>query len=184
MINSDLIMVRGDSRTKMDFRGILLMFVSCSRVTAHRWALQPLFWLSFATYALERSHLILCPAIRRFLFLHSVTEKLLYKHDLGGNLWWFLLHSFPHTSLNRIHIILTSFVRHGNSFFYVMCIWRLWHLSNLSWNTNVWLISHPCDKHIIMCSKALTILSQEKKLHIFRQFQRKSLLVQTLSWCG
>ena len=47
MINSDLIMVRGDSGTKMDFRGNLLMFVSCSGVTAHRRASQAPFLTQF-----------------------------------------------------------------------------------------------------------------------------------------
>lgn len=31
------------------------------------------------------------------------------------------------------------------------CIWCLWHLRNLSWSANVWLISQPCNKLPLTC---------------------------------
>lgn len=43
MTNSELIIVRGDSSTEMDFSGILLMFVFCCGVPAHIQSLEAFF---------------------------------------------------------------------------------------------------------------------------------------------
>lgn len=72
---------------------------------------------------------------------------------MGDHPSWCTLCSFSHTPLNGIPIMLTLPLWDMVAVFSSLCIWCLWHLSNLSWSANVWLISHPCNKRLLMCSQ-------------------------------
>lgn len=76
MRNSDLIMVRGDSRTENDFRGESYCCLYPPLESQHIGRLcRHCSRLTFATYALESSHLILSQNIKRLLitFHHSAS---------------------------------------------------------------------------------------------------------------
>ncbi len=125
MINSDLIMERGDSR----LRWISGAFYWCLYATLESLHTSRFcsryFGLSFTTYALEKSLLKLCPSIRRlFITFHHFSP--LFDCTLRGD------HSFSHTSMDIIHIMLTFPLVDVVAVFSALCIWCLWHLSNLS----------------------------------------------------
>ena len=63
-------------------------------------------------------------------------------------------HSILSNTLHRIRVILTfPLWDMPANFFFSPCIWCFWHLSNLLWSTNFWFITHPCNKHLRMCSQ-------------------------------
>lgn len=156
-MNSDLIMVRGDSRSYMDFRDFLLMFVSCSRVRAHRRALQGLLLTHFCHLMHLKGHISYCVRLRSlFIAFHCfVSHKLWYNRTLGCSPSWFVPHSSAvHFTEQDSHYTNCSFVRHGCNFFSAPQLWCLWCLSNLSRNSHdVWFIIHPVRKRLIMCSQ-------------------------------
>lgn len=154
-MNSDLIMVRGDSRSYMDFRDFLLMFISCSIVSAHRRALQGLLLTQFCHLMHLKGHISYCIWLRRlFIAFHCfVSHKLWYNHTLGCSPLWFVPHSSDaHFTEQDSDYTNCSIVRHGCKFFSAPPFWCLWRLSNLSWNCHVWLIIQPCNKRFVMCS--------------------------------
>ena len=153
MINSDLITARGDSRTEMDsgpFYWCLYPALQSLHIGRHS---THCFWFTSATCALERSLLYWVQNAFYYISPLCVLKDPTYSHPGRQSI---VIHSpffSPHTSLSRIHIMIT-FLLWDTAAISQLCasgVCDVWVI--FPWRAYVWLLCHSCNERLLMCSQ-------------------------------